>query len=145
MLLLQANPAFAQLQTYSFTQIDSLQAIEKRSVVIFIHTEWCGYCQAMKNTTFRDKQVQKKLNESFYFVALDAEQKTDIIYKGKRYHYKPRGITTGVHELALEIGAIKGQLIFPLIAIVEENDEVLFKKNSFLSPKDLLQILEKLQ
>jgi thioredoxin-related protein len=60
----------AQLKTYQFEEIDSLQIIEKRKIVLFIHTDWCKYCQAMKNTTFKNKDIIDLLNERFYFRGL---------------------------------------------------------------------------
>ena len=43
---------FGQLKIVPFEEIATLQQLEPRPMVIFIHTDWCRYCQGMKNTTF---------------------------------------------------------------------------------------------
>ena len=55
--------AFAQLHSFSFEEIDSLQRIEKRKTIIFIQTDWCQFCHAMKNTTFKNEEIIKELNK----------------------------------------------------------------------------------
>ncbi len=64
----------AQLKIHSFEKAEVLQKSENRPVVVFIYTDWCAYCQAMKNTAFIDRQIAKKLNDQFYFVALNGEE-----------------------------------------------------------------------
>jgi hypothetical protein len=34
---------FAQLQSISFEEIDSLQRIEKKKTIVFIQTDWCNF------------------------------------------------------------------------------------------------------
>src|SRR5687767_8787784 len=79
----------AQLNVVQFGALDSLQRIHKKPVVVFIHTDWCKYCGAMKNATLKKKDVIQLLNEKFYFVSFNAEQKEDIEFSGKKFIYKP--------------------------------------------------------
>jgi len=68
--MLHAIPkiTIAQLHSFSFEQLDSLQEVEERPIAVFIHTDWCKYCDAMLNTTFKSEAVQISLNKSFYYV-----------------------------------------------------------------------------
>lgn len=81
LLLLMSVSIPAQLQKHSFEQLEELQETEKRKMVIFIHTDWCKYCQWMKNTTFKNAQIISILNEKFWFVDLNAEHKTTLFSK----------------------------------------------------------------
>jgi thioredoxin-related protein len=133
--------SFSQLKEYQFEQIDSLQASEKRSVAIYLHTDWCKYCHAMKNTTLKDKNVIKLLNEKFYFIDFDAEEKRTIIFNNKSYSYKPSGNNTGLHELATQLDK---EITFPSLIFLNDTKEIVFKHNQYISSKDLISILLKL-
>lgn len=138
---LTASP---RLNIYTFAEIDSLQKIERRNVVVFIHTEWCKYCQAMQQTTFKNKEVLDALNEKFWFAAIDAEAKKDIPFNGKVYLYKPTGSNTGIHQLAEHLGTINGQVSYPTICLLNAEHKIIYQYNQYLSSKDLLKILYKL-
>ena len=66
LLLCCVIPAgFAQLQSISFEEIDSLQGIEKRKTIVFIQTDWCQFCHAMKNNTFKNEEIIEELNNAW--------------------------------------------------------------------------------
>ncbi len=132
---------FAQLQSYSFTKIDSLQQNEKKNIVAFIHTDWCKYCQVMKNTTYKDEKVVALLNEHFWFADLNAEAKQDITFNGHTFKYQPNGHHTGIHELAKELGSMDGKIAYPALCILNADHEIIFQYNQFLSSDDLLKVL----
>jgi len=136
---------FAQLKTYFFEQIDSLQAIQKRKVIVFIHTDWCKYCQAMKNSTFKNKEVIKKLNENFYFLTLNAEEKRAITFNAKKFSFNNNGNTSGIHELAYELANFNNQTIYPTICVLNAQNEIIFQQSNYLPSKDFLILLEKLK
>jgi len=136
---------FAQLKHFSFEQLDSLQKIEKRPVVVFLHTSWCKYCGTMKNTTFKNNEVIKGLNQKFYFVSLDIEEKSDITFRGYTFKFKPTGTNTGVHELAEQLGTINGQLAYPSICFLNADNEIIYQHNEFISASQLQVILTKIK
>lgn len=133
----------AQLNMVQFKQIDSLKTIEKRPVIVFIHTDWCKYCQVMKAKTFKNQQVVLLLNSKFYFVDFNAEEKRKIKFNNAIFNFKPNGNSSGVHELALQLGTINGQINYPTLCILNDKYEIIFQFNSFMNAKDLLEILEK--
>jgi thioredoxin-related protein len=144
--LMLSTPQYthAQLSDYQFEQIERLQNQQKRNVVIFIHSQWCKYCYAMKNTTFRNNQVIDVLNNHFYFIYLDAEERRSINYRGQTFEYKATGVSTGVHELAQQLGTINKKINYPAIVVLNSSDEIIFQHNEFLNAHDLLKILEQL-
>lgn len=134
----------AQLQKYSFNEIDSLSKTNKKSIVIFIHTDWCRYCAMMKNSSFKNDSVIKILNDQFYFIELNAEERNNINFNDKTYHYKPNGNNTGTHELAEELATINGKIAYPTLCILDNKKKIIFQYNSFLSGEDFLKILSQL-
>ena len=142
---LQAQIAFAQLKTYQFEQIDSLQKVEERNIVVFIHTDWCKYCQAMKNTSFKNDSIVKLLNTKFYFIDLNAEEQRNINFQKQTFKYKPTGRNTGIHELAEELATIDGKISFPTICVLNPDNEIVLQYDQFLNSKDLQIIFTRLQ
>jgi thioredoxin-related protein len=136
---------FAQLKTYSFEQIDSLQRNQNRKIIVFIHTDWCKYCQAMKNTTFKNKEVIKTLNENFYFITLNAEEKRTISFNSRKFIFKTNGDTKGIHELADELATINNQTTYPAICVLNAQNEIVFQESNYLPAKEFLMVLNQLK
>ena len=133
-----------KLKTVRFEQLDSLQAIKQKKVVVFIHTDWCKYCHLMNNTTLDDENVINLLNDHFYFVDLNAEYKKVISYSGQTFKYKPSGGNTGVHELAEQLGKINGKLNYPTISIINYKNEIVFQYGGLMKTDELLTVLNEL-
>jgi thioredoxin-related protein len=135
---------FSQIISQSFEQLAGLQKTQNRFVVVFIHTDWCKYCQAMKNTTFKDKEIAALLNQNFWFVDLNAEEKSDITYNGQTYKFRPTGNNTGIHELGEKFTMPNGEAAYPSISILNPDFEIIFQHNQFLSINDLRLLLNNL-
>ena len=136
---------FAQLHSVSFEQIDSLQTIEKKNTIVFIQTDWCQFCHAMKNTTFKNEEIIKELNNDFYFINFNAEEKRTVIFNKTIFQFKPTGNNSGTHELAVALGTVNKQLNFPVLCILNSENEIIFQHSGYLKPKELKLILEKLK
>ena len=139
------NECLAQLKTVSLTELDSLQTLEQRPVVTFIHTDWCKYCLQMKSKTLNNDSVISVLNKSFYFVDLDAESKKVMSYGGHAFKFKPTGSDTGVHELAEQLGMINGKLDYPTVSVINAKNEIVFQHGGLLQTDELLTVLRALQ
>ena len=135
---------FSQIISQSFEQLAGLQKTQNRFVVVFIHTDWCKYCQAMKNTTFKDKEIAALLNQNFWFVDLNAEEKSDITYNGQTYKFRPTGTNTGIHELVEKFTMPNGEASYPSICILNPDFEIIFQYNQLLSINDLRLLLDNL-
>ncbi len=142
-LLLFSSISKAQLKAYSFEQVETLQKNEKRNMVVFIYTDWCQYCQVMKSTTLENGQVRKMLNDQFYYVALNAEEKKDIRFNNHLFKYKPNGTGTGAHELAEVLATIEGKMAYPALVVLNYNYEIVFQYSGFLPAKALRAVLDK--
>ncbi len=140
-ILMQTQTMFAQLKTYQFEQLDSLQKVEKRNIVVFIHTDWCKYCQAMQNTTFKNDSIIKLLNSKFYFINLNAEFKNNITFDNHIFKYKPTGSNTGTHELAEQLGTFENKLSFPTLCILNADHEIVFQYTQYIIAIDLKELL----
>ncbi|HCQ23887.1 MAG TPA: thioredoxin [Flavobacteriaceae bacterium] len=135
---------FSQIVRQSFEQLDDLQKSQKRFVVVFINTDWCSYCQVMKNTTFKDEKIVELLNQNFWFVDLNAEEKRNIIFNGYTFKFRPTGNSTGIHELAEQLATLDGEVTYPTLCVLNANYEIIFQYNQLLSANDLKLLLKKM-
>jgi thioredoxin-related protein len=83
---------------------------EKRKVFIDVYTDWCGWCKVMDKKTFTDPQVAQLLNEKFYPVKFNAEQRQDVVYNGVTFKFVESG-RGGYHQLAASL--LNNQLSYP--------------------------------
>jgi thioredoxin-related protein len=139
------STGFCQLKSSTFEEVDSLRQIQKRKIIVFIHTDWCQFCQRMKSTTFNNKEIIEKLNSNFYFIDFNAEEKRDITFNNQVFKYKPSGNNVGVNELALQLGTINNQIVYPVLCVLNENNEIIAQYNNYLSPKDFNTFLRKVE
>jgi thioredoxin-related protein len=116
-----------------------MQKKEQRTMAVLIHTDWCKYCKAMQSTSFKNKKVEALLNQHFYFIDLNAEEKRSIRFHGHTFHYRPTGNNTGVHELAEQLGIIGGKISFPSLCFLNAKNEIIYQHEGFFDS----QVLEK--
>ena len=100
------------LKVYTFPEIEKLHQQNPKPIVAFVYTDWCKICFAMKKTTFTNDKIIHLLNNQFYFVKLNAEQKEDIVFFKKTFIYKPSGNKTGINELTKELASINGKISY---------------------------------
>ena len=139
LFLFAASQNFAQLKTYTFEEAEKLSTQDPKPFVVFIHTSWCKYCKMMQNSTFKNEEVIKQLNENFYFISFDAEAKNDITFNNHTFRFKPRGTNSGIHELAESLS----NQAYPTITILNPDYAIATQIESFVHAKDLLNYLSK--
>lgn len=135
-------PAFSQPRSYSFEAVDTLEKAHPRPLVVFIHTDWCKYCEAMKQSTLKNDRIVSQLDDRFYFVMLNAEERSDIRFGGRTFRFKPAGAGTGIHDLAAALAGDKTG--YPLLCILNNMHEMIFQYNGFLTPAELDAMLRKI-
>lgn len=137
-----AFSGFAQLKTYTFSEAEKLEQQNPKPIFVFIHTSWCKYCKMMENSTFKNPEVVQLLNEHFYFVSLDAEQKSPILFKNNTFRFKPKGQNAGVHELAEELGTVDGAITYPTFSILDKNNTILLQISEYTDAKTMIGLLK---
>ena len=95
----------------------------------------------MEQTTFKNERVIQLLNDHFYFVSFDGEQKESVEFNGVKFEYVPSGYSSGTHQLATAIATIDGVLAYPSFVILNQEYEIIFQHNAFLGPGELESVL----
>ena len=92
----------------------------------------------MENTTFKNKEIIRYLNQNFYFISFNAEDKKEIQFHKNTFTFKPKGNNSGIHELA----ELLSNQTYPTITILQPDYSVVTQIESFVNAKTLLKILE---
>ena len=129
------------LNIFTFEEVEELHQQTPKPILIFLYTDWCKICFGMKKTTFKDQEVIKLLNNNFYFIKLNAEEKKEITFLGKMFTYKPTGANTGMHELAAELGTIKKTITYPSTIILNIVFEIEAQLTGLYNAREMISIL----
>ena len=124
------------LINYSFEEAFKLQEKEKKPIIVFFHTNWCKYCFAMKNNTFRDEKIIDLLNKHFYLISFDAESKESVNIKGKIFKNK-----SGIHQIVEVLASKNNTISYPSTIIISANNTIDEQIDSFLSAEEISKIL----
>lgn len=122
----------------SWEQAMELSKKEKRKLVLEVFSDNCLWCKRMDETTFSEPGIASYLNDNFYPVKLNAEQKQSLWYKDKEYEFIKSG-PKGYHELAAEL--LKGKLSYPSTVFLDENQDVIQAIPGYRSPEEFEQII----
>ena len=90
---------------------------EPRKIFIDVYTDWCGWCKVMDKKTFSNPIIAEYMNDKYYAVKLDAEQREDIEFNGTTFKFVAQG-SRGYHELAAAL--LNGKLSYPTVVFMVE-------------------------
>ena len=110
----------------------------KKKVYIDLYTDWCGWCKKMERSTFSDPVIASYLNEIYYPVKMNGEQKTTIKFKDKEYKYV-QSCRKGYHELAAWM--MRGKMGYPTVTFIDENLEIIQPIQGYLSTEKFEPIM----
>lgn len=136
----------AQTRATDIAVVDSCMTANPKPILVLLSTDWCSYCQMQKSQLRKNTAFQMK-SDVFYYIEFDAESKETIHWQGKDYAFKPTGVSTGVHELAIALNDHK-KLAFPTWILLDKDYQLLFRHKGVLTPKqltDLLQTMDKIK
>ncbi|RAW01902.1 thioredoxin [Pseudochryseolinea flava] len=108
----------AKVVWLTFSEAVEKSKTSKRPIFIDVYTDWCGWCKVMDKNTFSDPKVADLLNEKFYAVKFDAEQREDVVFNGQTFKFVESG-RSGYHQLAAAL--LNNKLSYPTVVFLDEN------------------------
>jgi thioredoxin-related protein len=126
------------IKWYTIEQAEALAKKDKRKIMIDVYTNWCGWCKHMDKTTFSQQYIAHYINENFYPVKLNAEQKESILYKNHTYKFVSQS-NVGFNELAAEL--LNGQMQYPSTIFLDENFNIIQAIQGFMKSDQFEMIL----
>jgi thioredoxin-related protein len=108
----------AGVQWMTPAETDAAMNKETKAIIIDVYTTWCHYCKVMDATTWKNDSVTQYVQDHFYAMKLNAEDKQPLTWNGKVYEYLPR---YKVNKLAVEL--LRGNMVYPSTIIIPEKGD----------------------
>lgn len=143
-LFLQAAYTFAQeelKEEINWITIEEAYALNQenpKKIIVDIYTDWCGWCKRMDATTYSNPIIVKYINENFYAVKFDAEQKEDVTILGTTFKFVGEG-RRGYHELAAAL--LQGKMSYPTTVFLDETFNMIQPIPGYLDANGIEPIL----
>ncbi|MGB0521764.1 MAG: thioredoxin family protein [Flammeovirgaceae bacterium] len=120
---------------------EAFAATQKKPKKIFIdvYTDWCGWCKKMDRDTFEKAEVAEYMNEHFYAVKFNAEQKEDIVLGDQTFKFINQG-RRGYHQLAAAL--MNGKMSYPTVVVLNEKFQMLQPIPGYRAPAEMKKVLE---
>jgi thioredoxin-related protein len=132
-------PRKEALKWYTWEEAYELNKTKPKKIIVDVFTDWCGWCKRMDKSTFSDSTVMAYLQENFYPVKLNAEQKADIQFNGTTFKFMDSG-GRGVHELAYSL--LEGKMGYPTVVYLNEKYERIMISPGYKEVKDMMTELK---
>ena len=110
---------------------------EPKKIFIDVYTDWCGWCKRMDKATFQKPEVAQYMNEHYYNVKFNAEQREDVEILGNTFKFVANG-KRGYHELAAAL--LNGKMSYPTVLFMNGKFEMLSPVPGYQEPVQFLKI-----
>lgn len=113
-------PTQGQVKWLTFEEAVTRGKTDPRPVFIDVYTNWCGWCKVMDRETFADPIIAGILNDKFYPVKFNAEQREEVQFDGVTFKFVPDG---GYHQLAAAL--LNNKLSYPTVVFLNEKFQMI--------------------
>ena len=120
----------------SLEEAERLAKKENKKILVDIYTEWCGWCKIMDKNTYSKKRLIRYINENFYAVKLDAENRDSVSILGRHYYFLEHA---RVNELAYSL--LDGRMEYPSTVYLDERMNLLTIVPGYITPEKMEVLL----
>jgi thioredoxin-related protein len=125
---------------YTWEEAVELNKTKPKKILVDVYTDWCGWCKRMDKGAFVDTDVTKYLNDNFYPVKLNAEQRENIVFGRDTFNFVDTGNGKGIHTLAYAL--LDGKMSYPTIVYLDEQYRRIMISPGYKESGDLLKELK---
>ncbi|KAA5536559.1 DUF255 domain-containing protein [Taibaiella lutea] len=104
-----------EIHWMTFEQAEAKMKEKPKKVIVDVYTTWCGWCKRLDKEVYTNDSLIDFVNENYYAVKFDAEQKTPINFVGRVWNYSAEKRS---NELAVAL--LKGSMSFPTTVFMDE-------------------------
>ncbi len=138
----QEQPAAAATAHINWLTVEEAYAKSKenpnKKILIDVYTDWCGWCKRMDKATYENPEIVNYINQNYYAVKFNAEQKGDISILDNTFKFVASG-QRGYHELAAAL--LDGKMSYPSTVFLDENFQLIQPVAGYLEPAAFEPIL----
>jgi len=117
---------------HSFEEVIGKTAENPKMILVDVYTDWCGWCKKMDKSTFTDPKVIEYVNENFYAVKLNAEDRK------KKFEFRGKEYTGEMMARAMKVRS------YPNFVIMDASMENITQLPGYREPNDFVSAIEKL-
>lgn len=141
LVVLIALPVKSQtpVKWYSVEEAFELTKKQPRKIMIDVYTDWCSWCKVMDSMTFSNHIIANYINQNFYAVKFNAEQKSEVVLNGKSYKFIASG-RRGYNELAAQL--LNGKLGYPSVVFLDEQTNMILPIQGYYEAKPFDQVIK---
>ena len=132
--------AKASIPWLTVEKASEMNTKKHKKIIIDVYTSWCTWCRKMDAETFSDPTITAYMNEHFYAVKLNAEEKLPIRFEGKYYLNPSPDKMRSVHDLAAEM--LQGRMGYPSYVFLDGKNQRITVSQGFNNATAFLVILK---
>lgn len=127
----------SKVQWISFEQAEKMAKSTKspKKILVDLYTDNCGWCKKMDLSTFQNEFISHFMNENFYPIRFNAQQKKDVLFNDNTFKLDK----SGFHELAIALSM--GDLGFPTLVFLDEENQIIQPIQGYQSVDELERIM----
>jgi hypothetical protein len=72
-----------------------------------------------------------------FILLISMPKKANGSFQQNHFSIQTHGNNSGTHELAIALGTINKQLHFPVLCVLNSENEIIFQHSGYLKPKEL--------
>lgn len=133
-------PKTQEVKWLTFEEAMVLHEQEPRKLLIDLYTDWCGWCKVMEKNTYGNTVIASYINENFYAIKFNAEQKESVKFNGHTFEFIPDAGRKGTHSIAY---AVTGNKLsgYPMTVFMDEKLRIIQPISGYLKPDQMEPII----
>lgn len=143
LIFFSAHSANAQI---NFGELQKLMSEEKKEIVVYITSKYCTYCLMQDAQIRKNRQLQQRLNNDFYFVKVIAESDSAIVFNGKVYVNPKPEDPYQMNDFVNVYGKNEaGNVGYPLWLYFDKDYKLMLRFYGLMPPKNILKVLNEIE